>query len=561
MRTPRADPLAGWLRGTYFHLHAEHSHIEVRRAAVGADATVQFADGSEVRRRPQFMDAAGVHVAIGAVYDVDAVRFDFGLPSAFAQSPAGLRGLRSAFLAHVMKTDQVLLTHANVFQIDWLHEALEIMLVRAAVEAGSDLPAAFERIGPRLVDELVGTMEVMFQRVDLVAGPGEGGQPPARLKKRLTTLLEVDAVRDRIALLAPVLWQEVDADFQVWLRARMLATLGQAAAVAARQLCPEHDPEGLLVDVEPGVDDAGERRVGQVWLSERSIGGGGLIEALASRLRRDPLRFSRLMRKALQPSPTEVVDHQMRRLAHALADGENVLRSAVTRFRTAESQDGRVAALASLRAAMADVGVPPEHAVVAAVVNRLLRPGTSAATDAAVLLLVDRWEAEEVRLGVEIEMRTWAFLSSASSDYDAGLAGLDAGTGGRERRLDALRSLLWPRGWRLRAEGLNSWNPFAELPLPVPEAVRDALQASGGAVTVDVTDPDAEAASRGHLARDGVVLLVAGPGDSSDLATCIVSLTATPVDTDFLQLHPRTSDIEVVEGVTTVRLELTELAG
>lgn len=561
MRTPRADPLAGWLRGTYFHLHAEHSHIEVRRAAVGADATVQFADGTEVRRRPHFTDAAGGRVAIGAVYDVDAVRFDFALPSTLAQSPVGLRGLRSAYLAHVMKTDQVLLTHANVFQIDWLHEALEIMLVRAAVEAGSDLPAAFERIGPRLVDELVGTMEVMFQRVDLVAGAGEGGQPPARLKKRLAALLEVDAVRERIALLAPVLWQEVDSDFQVWLRARMLATLGQAAAVAARQLCPEHDPEGLLVDVEPGVDDAGEHRAGQVWLSERSIGGGGLIEALASRLRRDPLRFSRLMRKALQPSPTEVVDHQMRRLVHDLADGKSVLRSAVTRFRAAETQDGRVAALASLRAAMADVGVPPEHAVVAAVVNRLLRPGTSAATDAAVRLLVDRWEAEEVRLGVEIEVRTWAFLSSASSDYDAGLAGLDAGTGGRERRLDALRSLLWPRGWRLRAEGLNSWNPFAELPLPAPEAVRDALRASGGAVTVDVTDPDAEAASRGHIARDGVVLLVAGPGDSSELATRIVSLTATPVDTDFLQLHPRTSDIEVVDGVTTVRLELTELAG
>lgn len=561
MRTPRADPLAAWLRGTYFHLHAEQSHVEMRRAAVGADATVQFADGTEVRRRPQFIDAAGVHVAVGAVYDVDAVRLDLAVPERLDQTAAGFRGLRSAYLAHVMKTDQVLLTHANVFQIDWLHEALEIMLVRAAVEAGSDLSAVFERINPRLVDELVGTMDVMFQRLDVVAAPGEGGQPPARLKKRLATLLDIDGVRERIAMLVPVLWQDVDADFQAWLRRRILATLGQAAALAARQLCPEHDPEGLLVDVEPGVDDAGEHRAGQVWLSERSIGGGGLIEALASRLRRDPLRFSRLMRKALQPSPSEIVDHQMRRLVRDLTDGQSVLRPAVTRFRAAETQDQRVAALALLRAAMADVGVAPEHAVVAAVVNRLLRPGTSEATDAAVRLLVDRWEAEELRLGLEIEMRTWAFLSSAGSDYDSGLAGLDPGTGGRERRLDALRSLLWPRGWRLRAEGLNSWNPFADLPDPAPEVARAALQASGEAVTVDVSDPDAERDLRYHLARDGVVLLAAGPGRGSELAARLVSLTATPVDTEFLQLHPRTSDIEVADGVTTVRLELTELAG
>lgn len=561
MRLPRADPLAGWLQSTYFHLHAEHSHVEVRRAAVDADATVQFADGSEVRRRPRFVDAAGARVAIGAVYDVDAVRLDVAVPAGLEHPVAGVRGLRTAYLAHLMKTDQVLLRHANVFQIDWLHEALEIMLVRAAVEAGGSLSAAYERVRPRLAHELVGTMDVMFQRLDVLAGAGEGGQPPDRLKNRLSKLLEVAELRDRIAVLVPVLWQDLDEEFQAWLRARMLATLGQAAAVAARQMCPEHDPEGLLVDVEPGVDTAGQQRVGQVWLSERSIGGGGLIEALATCLRRDPLRFSRLMRKALQPGPSEMVDHQMRRLVRQLSDGQGTLRPAVARFRAAETQDQRVAALADLRSVMAHLGVAPEHAVVAAVVNRLLRPGTSDATDTAVRLLVDRWEAEEARLGIEIEMRTWAFLSSSSSDYDSGLAGLTAGGGGRDRRLDALRSLLWPRGWRLRAEGLNSWNPFALLPDPVPEVVRAGLHATGGAKTVDVTDPDAETASRAHLARDGVVLLAAGPGQGTDLAARLVSLTTTPVDTEFLQLHPRTSDVDVMDGVITVRLELTELAG
>ena len=317
---PREHAIGALIDTACLHLHARHSQIEMRRLTVGADATIQFTDGTEQRRRTQFTRADGSPVGVGAVFDVDALRLDIALPTDFTLSDETMRGVRSAWFRHVVTSDPELLQRANIFQLGWLHQALEVALICTAVERNVPLNEAFAEVSQDLQKQIDTTMEVLFQRVGFVVDDVDVDAAPARLRNRLQGVLRHDGFATRLAHLAPQLWQPDGGLLRSWLRGRLLATVGQSALAAGRLLCPEHDPDGLLVDIEPGVDGAGILRSGQVWLSERTIGGGGFVEALATRLRRDPRRFLRLMQRALRPSATELVDHQMKRILEALAD-------------------------------------------------------------------------------------------------------------------------------------------------------------------------------------------------------------------------------------------------
>ncbi|MFG1828654.1 protein DpdJ [Micromonospora chersina] len=556
MRLPQEDPIGRLLSGVSFHLHAEHAHIEARRLAVGADATLRMEDGTEVRARPTFARGEGVPVGVGAVYDVDALRLDVVLPSDYSLPNDVSRGVRSAWLRHVVTTDSQLLEHANVFQLGWVHEALEITLIRAAVEHGMTLDQAFVYLDRDLQGQLNVTMEILFQRVGLVIEDDDMSAGPGRLRARLQSLLQRDGFAKRLAALAPEMWRPTEELQRPWLRTRLLATVGQAALAAGRLLCPDHDPEGLLIDVQPGLDAEGRLRNGQVWLSESSVGGGGFLEALASRLQRDPRRFLRLMRHALRPSAMEVIDNQMRRIIHLLAK-EGPLVDAMAAYRGAHSQAARVEALSRVRHALRDAGMAPDHGVVSALASRLLRPGSTSATDRAMGQVVGAWDAEERRLGVEIDARTWAFLSSGREELDHGLP-LTGGGDLRQRRLDALRSLLWPRGWRMRSAALQSWNPYTVLPDPAPEALRAIL--IDGTVTVDINDADAAERLRHVLSADGAARLRGGPGQEAEVSDMLVGLMTEPIETEFLHIYPYVAEVaQTADGATLVRLELAEV--
>ena len=249
-------------------------------------------------------------------------------------------------------------------------------------------------------------------------------------------------------------WAPEPAAFNRWLRERTLSTIGHATLAAARQICPEHDPESVIVDIEPGYDSDNGPRTGEIWLSESSIGGGGFIEALAARVRPDPRRFLRLIMRATQPSTYELVDSHLQRVIDLMTTDDD-LAALVNDFRSAPDQATRVAG------ARTDPGCPsPIRDLRRRTVGGVLALRVAFCGQARRRRPTPRWrrvttewKSEERRLGVEIPPRTWAYLMR-----DAIRPGRWPGArgGGDERqRMDAVQSLLWPRGWQLRAEQLQ----------------------------------------------------------------------------------------------------------
>lgn len=552
IRVPTADPVGRLIGDARFYLHAQNAHVNIHRAAVSADATLNLANGTEQRVKSTF-SLHGKPAAMGSTFDVDGLRIRVALPSAITVPDSLLPGLRSAWFKHVLLTDEALLGFLNRFRIDWLHQCLEAMLLTTAVRDKITVAEAYAAAHDSFDDRLDETLDAMFRSPSVVESDSVA---LSNMGARLKEALKNPAIVARLDALAPQYWAPEPAAFNGWLRERTLSTIGHATLAAARQICPEHDPESVIVDIEPGYDSDNRPRTGEIWLTESSIGGGGFIEALAARVRPDPRRLLRLIMRATQPSADELVDSHLRRVI-ALTTTDHHWSGLVSSFRSAPDQAARVAALGRIRDALRQSGIyGAEQSVVSSLASRVLRPGSTPATDATLATVTTEWKSEEQRLGVEIPPRTWAYLMRTRSDLDTGLVLVGAGT--ERQRMDAVQSLLWPRGWQLRAEQLSAWNPFADNLPAAPELLRSI--ASEGDPPLPLTDGFAEQVRR-VLARRGSAQILATPEQATDLATLLVDLTTEPVLTEYLNVYPRVVEVDHrANGDVVVSLELAEVS-
>lgn len=561
IRMPATDPVGQFVADARFHLHAQNAHVEVRRAALESEASVILDSGEERRVRTQFL-LDGKRSALGATYDVDALSVRIELPPTIDVPPDVAPGIKSAWFRHLITTDSQLGEQINTFQLTWLFEALQAMLLTTAVEKECSLESAYRDVRQNFTGNLLATLRVMFRSaVDHLqdsAGTDESEHiSVSKLGERLTAFLHDPDVGSRLDELVAQVWRPDGEQFQSWLHRRALSTLGHAMLWAAREICPEHDPDSLHVNIEPGLDIDGRARTDEVWLTETSIGGGGFIEALATRVRPDPRRFLRLVARALDPGMNELVDAHMQRLVE-LISGAPDWQSLIATYRSAQTQEQRVNTLDQVVAALRKAGVyGAEAAVVSCLANRVLRPGSTAATDRAIQTLVSDWRAGEERLGLEIPSRTWTYLMRSRDELDTGLQ--VAAPANQQHRIDAMQSLLWPRGWSLRASELSSYNPYGAALPSAPDLVRSMLPPRPA--PIDVAAHGADDRVRELLAEIGSAQLAGAPQHAGQLAGMLVGLTTRPIETDFLQVYPRVTEVRhLADGTAIVSLELAELA-
>ena len=540
-----ADPVGSILTGLTAFLHRDHAEVEARRGSIGSKGRLVFKNGGDLAFATRF-ENDGEAAALGGAFDVDAIRADVAVAvDAVGWEGAQGRGLRSAWFHHRLTTDETLNDLANPFLLGWLHDVVLTSLLSVASSQEVGLPEAWELVRSDLHGRLEESVSILFSSPGLKIDEVDVDSGPARLIGELESLLGDDVVAQRIAEIIPVLWSEPDAAAQDWVATRLRRTLGEAMLVASALQCPAHDPEGVVVDVEPGFDAEGRPRSGEVWLSETSIGGGGFLEAVAEAVSRDPVRFQRLIRTAMRPGPEQRIGDAVERVLRA-AVGDASMATAFSGYRAVQTLESRVAALATVRAAMEEVGVPAVPDTVAAVANRLLRPGSDATVDSRVSESLTRWKQTEQRLGIEIEVRTWCFLDAASS-------------GSLDRDLlETLQMVLWPRGWRLRAASLSGWNPFGEAPAPAPDLL-EALLTGHDPVVVDLTAEGAALKVADALRSHAAVDVRAAADDRARLASFLTDTTVNAIDLDYLQLYPRIAQIRETDGgALLVRLELPE---
>ena len=557
------------IEGVRFFTHRLHQPVRVTRFALGSTANLRFKSGEDSEVNCKF----GVNVdddlspaALGFAFEADAIRIQVKFPDDWSGSKVSeqkMPSLKGAYFKWRVLNEPRFDGIANVFQRQWFAEIVLSAINSIAIEQGISLEESWGTLQGEATLSLSSVLEVIFQSVassDEGTPEDEATQLEQSRQTELCELLEDDSVREILNDLVPLLWTDDSISSEEWLRQKYLATFGAAFRDAIQSLCPDVDVDDLVVDLDPGlssgeVHDA-DTDVAEIWLTETSPGGGGVVERLLPKFAEEPRRFLDLLKGALGRSDFEIVDDELNRFLSWL-ENDDELQSLVAVLRSASTQNALTTAFENLRSSLKRKGLQTTHSVITTMSARLLRPGSNTNTDALIRGIMQRWCDEEIRLGVEIEPRALAYALSAEDFLDQALGGVlphGPGQDVRQWRFATIAGLLWARGTQARNHSLELRNPYAEVLSPERFLVVDALATED--IEVLYGSEGWEEALTTSLIEAGRSVLSAPVETLESFRLSLLQLLSNPVDTGTLLLYPRFRAVARDNEHVKVTLEL-----
>lgn len=566
---PKRSEWSPIIEGVRFYTHRLHQPIRVTRFALGSTANLRFKSGEDLDVNCKFgvnLDDELSSAALGFAFDADAIRVRLRFPDDWSGSNVSeqkIPSLKSSYFKWRVQNEARFDGMANTFQRQWFAEIVLSAINSIAIEKEISLGEAWEAFQGETTLSLSSVLEVIFQSVatsDEGTPEDEATQLEQSRQTELRELLEDDVVRDILNDLVPLLWTDDSISSEAWLRQKYLATFGAAFRDTIQALCPDVDVDDLVVDLDPGISSRDihdvDTDVAEIWLTETSPGGGGVIERLLRKFAEEPRRFLDLLKGALGRSDFEIVDDELKRFLSWLED-DNELQGLVSVLRSASTQNALMTAFEDLRSTLKRKGLLTTHSVITTMSARLLRPGSNTATDTLIRSILQRWCDEEVRLGVEIEPRALAYALSADDSLDQALGGvlpLGPGQDRRQWRFVTIAGLLWARGTQARNHSLELRNPYAEVLSPERFLVIDALATE--AIGVLYGSEGWEGALATSLIEAGRSVLSAPVEALESFRLSLLELLSNPVDTGTLLLYPRFRAVTRDNQHVKVTLEL-----
>ena len=460
-----------------FFSHNQHCPVEVRRFALGSNASIVFEGGNSFETYIRFVDDAhepNNPVSIGYSLDVDGLLFRFKQPDDYHLHEGNfnnpkLRALRLSRFQDLISNAGELDGLVTNFQRGWITQIYLSALVFEALQSNISLQDALDRIrtgqeGLNINDVL----NVIFQSIvteELERNLSELQNETVQQQNReeLRHLLQNPTVLDVLYSNSSLLWEDPDDSWNEWLTEKFKVTLGAALLDSIQSLCPDLSAEDLILDIHPGPrpkmsdENAFYYGLDEIWITETTVGGGGIIEKFISRYGEDPRRFFDLLENSLDASDFELMDAQLTIFLDWICNKEDEhLQNVLTEIRTLKTHAQLTIAFNTLIESIVRKGLIVSHPVIAAINTRILRPGSSVETDALFYKLINEWGQKEIELGVEIDPRVFAYLKSQDKELDHALRQLiqlniASDQDLRQWRFGTINSLLWPRGSIIRS--------------------------------------------------------------------------------------------------------------
>lgn len=552
-----------------FFTHSRHSPVEVRRFTTGAASEIGVGK-EKVRMRTNFT-REGKDVALGATFAADGVVFQVCIPTAlYARHAVGSekkwRALRTSRFTDMAWRGNSLQMVNNPFAREWLAQVYMSALFYVSLVQQKDLASADQalREGTAAIT-LSQVLEQMFQSQIVESTESDANAAPAdKLRQELDALLKMTDVIDELHRSATVLWESITEEWEPWLRSVYQATLAAALLRSITDLSPTIDSDDVSVDLARGpVDGEGlltpTASLTEIWFTEKTPGGSGLVEQIMRTYAEDPRRFFSTVRANLQMSEFEQIDHQLGGLVRMLADEKEFPSVELIRqYRVAGQHAERTRIVAELRRSLQKDGFSPFHGFFVSMGNRILRQGMGPASDQYLDSVLQRWDAEEARLGVEIDIRVMCYFLSQNSDIERVVAEIGSmdGTDRDAWRMGAIYGLLWARGKAVRQTALQLRNPFTEMPVVERLLVEETLNDERNRVSVMRHDWLEEAAT--HLAMGRLVTLTCVGSELYRLGNAMDSLVTNAIDSGYLRTYARLQGVRRNGDTFEADLELIE---
>jgi superfamily II DNA or RNA helicase len=566
---PASSPWACFIVDVRFQTHQGLSPIEARRMAIGSDADIRYLNGTSIAKSFSY-EMDGHAAALGFSFDVDAfclrLRFAHDLWSSLGtECDLRYRAIRTARFHDQAVNGEFLDTVDNRFAREWLAHLLLAAISNEAMARSIGLEEATANLAQGRAELSLGqTLNILFQS-PIVDDPSGQGNVQDKLRQDLSLLVADPQINSRLFDLAGILWHPITAQWEPWLRERFAATTAAAALNAIQSLCTDINADGLVIDIDSGPREAedviGDGAGTEIWISETAPGGNGQIEEVLRQYAEDPRRFFSLMTAALRDNDFALSDHQMRQYLDIVVDHESSgdLALSSEAFRNAYGASSSHQAFSALRETLAASGFVTFHSFMVALVNRVLRPGSTRESDAFFLGAIRRWDQEEERLGVELDARVIAYRLSRRDDIDTALsfAGIDTPSFSPDQwRFGVIYGLLWPRGAQIRLAGLQISSQYADLPPPEPLLVMPFLDQDHSPIDVALVDWQETCLNR--LANSGAATLSCPMNQPERLADAFNFLATNPVQTGYLSVFGRVQAVRRVGVLYHADVDIAE---
>jgi ATP-dependent helicase Lhr and Lhr-like helicase len=547
------EPWAAHVEHLSVHTHANRRPLQVRRFTPGATASLKVRGNrtgaaAPAQTRLSYATHDGRPAALGFALDVDGLQLRLRLPDSatlLALPHLSTPSWRSRSFRHAVAADESMDPVADNFVRLWLGPVFESAIALRTLTHDEPVAEACATVTKEelrtAVGRLTGILGGDSDPTDTLLDQSD--DDPRHLRVKLLTALDAPTTTDRLRDHARRLHRLTAADAD--LARRVLGrTVGAAVYTAALCLVPDATEQDLVLDLHVDGDGA------DVWLTESTVGGAGVIEKVVKTYVNDPRRFWRLVWATLRRGDFEVVDSELRRLlAEVVTTPAGPVAAALARVRQATDNAMAREAWHELRCELDDNGYLVSHPVISAIAIRLLRPGTSERHDVAMLNAIQRWEEATRAVGFEIDARTWSYLVLDRHADEVGDV---------YRTSDQVYSSLWPRGSEAFNRDLEVPATYEDLPPPLDRQLVAGLVVDDVAEVL-VTDNGWRAAYEDVVTIRGVVDLVAPTEAAATLQQAVLSVSTNPIDTGYLFVHPVVRGARREKGRLKVRLELREV--
>ncbi len=563
-----APPRTAWrelVEGVEVFLHQFRAAVVVDRFAPGARAEIRRRGGVTQVVDIVFEDTTGGPAAIGFQLETDGLALKLRLPTPTALGTAALaepisRGLTAGLHRRLVGGDPGLSRELNQFIRAWLRQVHLLCCAKHALERGIDFEDAVRAVHAAgvlapfgdVMDVLLGVQRLSPDHDDdddsddhtaatgsQGAAPNGGSPRRDRLERLKSALRDELAKPDVLERLKENLLEALDPAATcrgLYVRKALEGTLAEGLMAAAVAATPRHAAaEAMVVDVATDPQDPASVTL---WLTETTLGGAGVLQALADRFAETPRILFRGIEAALEPSDLEVAASALSRV-YALANHDSEVADAIAQVRANLDHAPRAAARARLLAVLEARGIETSRAFIVSLSARMLAPGLGVLHDDLVRCLLSFWQRAEDLLGLEIDLREIVVLAAgdAMANDIAIRAGVFTSSAPSAFRAQVFAGMLWPRAPAVHRESLSSWNPYRKA-IPCEPAMVRALLFDGARAAVRLEQADWLDQFSTLLAHDGAATLSSGLTDQHHLGEAIVRLQAEPIHVGALSLYP-----------------------
>ncbi|RLA81394.1 MAG: hypothetical protein DRG78_09260 [Epsilonproteobacteria bacterium] len=542
-----------------FFVHSHNSNTEIIRYSTGATANLSFKGGQTFETEIEFLDE-GKSSSIGFSFNADAMYFKYKVPTLTDMhninlNPELIRELKLEWFKDQVMNDIKLPKQITTFEKNWLQEVISNAIIVLSSTQGISLQKSNEKLknDSEIIFEILSEMFNTDMKIEDEDEKSEDQE--SKLFSTLNELLRDSDIRLRLHNIFENTVLNDNQEWYKWLRNSLHSTFANTLLFACESLTPNQSSIDTLLIDPVSLDDSD---IGEIWLSESSAGGVGVIDELVNIIAQDPTSLFKSISATTQLSDYELVVDSLEQFIYLLQE-DDILKNLALNICQVKSHNKRQELLNDLYIKLTNFGISMGHSFKVALNTRLLKEGVDSRFFDLVYELIQWRDEFEEKINLAIDLKLFCFIVVKQDIFRTKLESLNLNSNkDLINTANLLSNILWTRSFEARQQHFQSYSPFRQNQFNDPKLIKQFIL-NDNIQLVEISDTNWQDRTIKLLEKYSVCKLKIKK-EQKDIffKESLSKLLAQPIDIDFLQLYIMIDGVEKSKDHVSITLRLRE---